>query len=305
MNAELLHGHRPPAARHRGRDRVPAGDRARRARDADSPERRRARPRGMRRLRGHRRPPGRNAVRGRCSPSRTPRSSPATSSSPTASPEAPASRASTAWRARCSRRPSRSRRRRPRPPTPSPTLCSWWRGSVSASRRRSSPTSATSSRWRAFPRATYALLVSLLPATATAIGDRRARSDPHGGRGRRRGPRDRRSGAPPRALNGPCGATITRDDARQEDLARRGPDAGDRRRRRDPAPPGRRDGEHEGAAHPGRGQGRAERAPVHALSRQREERRFAGACTPARWTPRWTRSAASSRRCRPNRRRRR
>ena len=81
------------------------------------------------------------------------------------------------------------------------------------------------------PRATYALLVSLLPATATAIGDRRPRSDPHAGRRRRRGPRDRRRGAPPRALNGPRGATITRDDAWEEDLARRGPDAGDRRRR--------------------------------------------------------------------------
>src|SRR3954447_23705094 len=44
---------------------VPAGDRARRARDADIPERRRARPRRIRRLRGHRRPPGRNALRGR------------------------------------------------------------------------------------------------------------------------------------------------------------------------------------------------------------------------------------------------
>ena len=45
-----------------------------------------------------------------------------------------------------------------------------WRGSGSACRRRSSPTSPTSSRCARLARATYALLVSLLPATATVIG---------------------------------------------------------------------------------------------------------------------------------------
>ena len=53
---------------------------------------------------------------------------------------------------------------------------------------RRSRTSATSSRWRGCARETYALLVSLLPATATVIGARRARAgaDAAGARGRRR-----------------------------------------------------------------------------------------------------------------------
>ena len=162
--------------------------------------------------------------------------------------------------------------------TPSPTLRACWRASVSGS-LIGHPLRLRPARDGAPRRARPTRFSSRSSRPRRRRRDRRPRPDPDAGRGRRRGPRDRRRGAPPGALNGPCGATITRDDARQEDLARRGPDAGDRRRRRDPAPPGRRDGEHEGAAHPGRGQGRAERAPVHALSRQCEERRVAGACT--------------------------
>ena len=52
----LLPGHRPAAAGHRGRDRVPAGDRARRARRAHAAQRRRAAARGGRRVPAHRHP---------------------------------------------------------------------------------------------------------------------------------------------------------------------------------------------------------------------------------------------------------
>ena len=56
----LLPGHRPAAARHRGRDRVPAGDRAGGARRAHAAQHRRARARGPGRVPAHRR-----AARGR------------------------------------------------------------------------------------------------------------------------------------------------------------------------------------------------------------------------------------------------
>ena len=55
------------------------------------------------------------------------------------------------------------------------------------------------------PRATYALLVSLLPATATVIGDRRPRPGPVAGRGAGRGAGGRRRGGPPRATGGLLG----------------------------------------------------------------------------------------------------
>ena len=54
------------------------------------------------------------------------------------------------------------------PPSTDPVRSS--PASASASPRRSSPTSPTSSRCARLPRATYALMVSLLPATATVIG---------------------------------------------------------------------------------------------------------------------------------------
>ena len=80
----LLHGDRPPAARHRRCDRVPAGDRARRARRALVAQCRGARARRARRVPAHRRPAGGGAARGWRSRSSTPCSSPPTSCSPTA-----------------------------------------------------------------------------------------------------------------------------------------------------------------------------------------------------------------------------
>jgi len=100
------------------------------------------------------------------------------------------------------------------------------------------------------PRQTYALLVSLLPATAAAIGLVVLGQVPT--------PTDVAgvglvvAGV---ALHREPAAPITGGDAREEDLARRGPDARDRRGRRDPPPSGRRHHEHERAARAGAGQG--------------------------------------------------
>ena len=55
---------------------------------------------------------------------------------------------------------------------------------------------------RRLARATYALMVSLLPATATVIGVDRARPGAVLERGARRGAGDRRRGGPPRARAG-------------------------------------------------------------------------------------------------------
>jgi inner membrane transporter RhtA len=126
------------------------------------------------------------------------------------------------------------------------------------------------------PRATYALLVSLLPATATAIGLVVLGQVPT--------PADVAgvglvvAGV---ALHRERAQTITGGDVRKEDLARRGPDARDRSHRRDPASSGRGHEEHERAALAGAGQGRAECGSGRAVSRQCEDGGLAGARPPA------------------------
>jgi inner membrane transporter RhtA len=100
------------------------------------------------------------------------------------------------------------------------------------------------------PRSTYALLVSLLPATATAIGVVVLGQVPTladvAGVG---------LVVAGVALHREPAATITGGDVREEDLARRGPHARDRGGRRDPPASGRRHQEHQCAACTGAGQG--------------------------------------------------
>ena len=102
----LLPGDRPAAARHGRRDRVPAGDRAGGARDADAPH---AARRSRSRSAASRRSPASGSRASRSasrSPWRTPFSSRSTSCSDTASRRASRSAASTAWPRRCSSRSS-------------------------------------------------------------------------------------------------------------------------------------------------------------------------------------------------------
>ena len=100
------------------------------------------------------------------------------------------------------------------------------------------------------PRSTYALLVSLLPATATAIGVVVLGQVPTladvAGVG---------LVVAGVALHREPAETITGGDVREEDLARRGPHARDRGGRRDPPASGRRHQEHQCAARTGAGQG--------------------------------------------------
>jgi inner membrane transporter RhtA len=125
------------------------------------------------------------------------------------------------------------------------------------------------------PRPTYALLVSLLPATATVVGLLVL-------------------GQVPTAAEVAGVALVVagvalhrepqrgsenddnRGDGRQEDASRRGPRPRDRSCRCDPAPPDRRHPEHERGAHARARQDRPERAPDRAVSRQPEDGRIAG-----------------------------
>jgi inner membrane transporter RhtA len=126
------------------------------------------------------------------------------------------------------------------------------------------------------PRPTYALLVSLLPATATAIGLVLLGQVPTATDAA--GVALVVAGV---ALHREPAATITGDDVREEDLARRGPDAGDRRDPCDPAPSGRRHAEQERPALAGAGQGRAECASGRAVSREPQDGRLARARPPS------------------------
>jgi inner membrane transporter RhtA len=122
------------------------------------------------------------------------------------------------------------------------------------------------------PRPTYALLVSLLPATATVIGLLVLGQVPTATEVAGVG-----LVVAGVALHREPPETITGDNVREEDLARRGPDARDRSDPCDPAPPSRRHAEHERPALPRAGQGGAERAPGRAVSREPQDRRLAGA----------------------------
>ena len=229
---QLLHRHRPPAARHRGGDRVPPGYRARRARDADSrgtPPRSASRPAASTRSPTCTWAARRSASRPRLRERRALRL--ATSSSPTASPEAPASPgidglAGAMLAAAVAIMPAAPAAAHA---LTDPALLAAGIGvGVTSS---VIPYICDQLAMARLPRAD--LRASGLAPPGHGDGDRhrRPRSDPHGGRGRRRRARDRRRGASPRALNGRSRSDDNRGDARQEDLARRGPAAGDRRRR--------------------------------------------------------------------------
>ena len=157
---------------HGRRDRVPAGDRARRARHADVAQRRGARARGGRRLSADRRAGSRASRSALRSRSPTPALRRVHRARRTGSPQGE--------QVERHRRPRRVDARRARRRDAARRLggAAGARRSGRARRRDrrrdrvvGDPVRLRPARqWRACERATYALLVSLLPATATAIG---------------------------------------------------------------------------------------------------------------------------------------